>query len=306
VKRIGLLVALVVSSFSLAVIPAATASADGTTSTTTFAASASQTAVFGSDWVMPVTVAGTGDYPPPVDATSGTVNILIEGQPGTYATGLPLAPGGQAFFSPSSAKPPLGAGTYKVTAVFVPAAGSGLAPSQTAAPAVLTVTAIRLSTSFTVQTVTIHDKPGAEVSVTVQPPGHNQGIPAGSWDVKAVTASGALAFHKKIVTKANPAKPTTQALTPGLKPGSTYTVSATFSPTPSLAGGYTVSNGTPQSTNVAAESPGEVLSTPVTTPVWAPIGIGIGLVLLIAATIVLLVRARRKPVITSQTTAAQP
>jgi hypothetical protein len=294
VRRAIAIAALVVSALALILVPATAASADGVTTTTTFAASASQTAVFGSNWVMPITVAGTGQYPPPVDGTSGTVNIVIEGQPGTYATGLPLAPGGAAFFSPTSSKPPLGAGVYKVSAVFVPSTGSGLSPSQSSTPATLTITAIALRTSFAVQSVTLHGQPGAQVVAEVRPPANHQGIPAGSWSVKATGPGGTVAFQKTVATKANPAGVTTVELAPGLKPGTNYAISATFAPQASIAGGYAVTNGKAQPTTIAAKSIGEILSTSVNSSPLELGLVGLGFLLLVATAIVLLVTAKPK------------
>jgi hypothetical protein len=294
VSRLHSVLALAGASILLALIPAADAFAAGVTTSTTFGASASQTAVFGSDWVMPIVVAGTGQYPPPVDATSGTVSIVIEGQPGTYVSGIPLASGGQAFFSPPSAKPPLGAGTYKVTAIYEPGGGSGLSTSQTTTPAVLTITPISLSTSFTVQSVTIHNQPGAEVVAQVASPADKQTIPSGSWDITATNAKGTVAFEKKIPLGSNRAAVTTVRLTPGLQSGASYSISARFAPTATFAGGYTVTNGKAQQRTIAPKSLAETLSDHVSTPIWALVGIGLGFALLVAAAIVLIVRTRQQ------------
>jgi hypothetical protein len=295
-KQLHAALALLGTSLLLALVPATAALADSLTSTTTFGASASQTAVFGTNWVMPIVVAGAGEYSPPVNATSGTISIVIEGQPGTYASGLPLTSGGQAFFSPPSSKPLLGAGTYKITAIYQPAAGSGLLTSQTTTPAVLTITPISLSTSFTVQSIAIHDQPGAEAVAVVAPPANKQGIPSGSWDITVTDAKGTVAFQKKVPLGINRAAPTTLKLTPGLQAGSNYSITAKFEPTASIAGGYTVTNGKAQQRTIAAKSLAETLSDRVVTPIWALIAIGLGIALLVAAAIVLIVRLRRQNV----------
>ncbi|MEJ1230656.1 MAG: hypothetical protein WDM88_08745 [Galbitalea sp.] len=286
-------IALLVAVGALIVGPAAPALATDST-TTTFAASGTQTVAFGTNWLVPITVAGSNQYDT-VDAASGTVNILVKGIAGVYATGLPLTAGGQAFFSPPSSQPPLGAGSYEITAVYVPAAGSGLAGSQSASPAVLTITPIKLSTSFVVQKTTVDNKPGAEVVATVQPPSSSESIPAGSWKIAATDSTGKVAFEKQVPLAKNPADPVAVTLTQHVKPGHDYSITAEFSPNSTVAGGYQVTNGPSQTITVEAESFGEVLSAPIDVPPWALGLIGLGLALLIAAGIVLFVQRPRKP-----------
>jgi hypothetical protein len=288
--RVG---AILVGALVLAVGPALSAAGDDT-STTTFAASATQTVSYGTNWLIPITVAGSASYDF-VTATSGTVNILIKGIPGNYATGLPLTPGGQAFFSPPSSAPPLGAGTYEVTAVYVPSGTAYLSPSQTLTPATLTITALSLTSSFAVDRITVNNKPGLQVVASVSPSKADVAIPNGKWRITATDSTGARAFSATVPLAKNPADPVTVTLGKAVKPGHKYTISAKFVPAALIADGYQVKNADPKVVTVEAESFGEILSTPYDASIWVLGAIGLGLALLIAAAIVLLVRRVPKP-----------
>ena len=291
-SRLTLAVLGVAGSLILALGPAVSASADDST-TTSFSTASTQTVSYGTNWVMPIMVTGSTPYDF-VTATSGTVNVLIKGIPGNYVTGLPLTPGGAAFFSPPSSKPPLPAGTYTVTAVYVPSGTAYLAASQTLTPATLTVTPLKVTSSFTVTKTSVNNKPGLQVVATVVPPNDNAAIPPGTWKVTARDASGAVAFQQTVPLARNPANPVTVTLRQKVKPGQEYTVSADFVAAATVAGGYQVKNGDPQKVTVEAESLGEVLATPYAAPLWLLIAIGVGLALLVAAAIVLLVSSSKK------------
>ena len=284
----------VVGALFIALGPALSASADDAT-TTTFSADSTQTVSYGTNWVMHVTVAGSNQYDY-VTATSGTVNVLIKGIAGTYATGLPLTPGGAAFVSPPDSQPPLPAGTYAVTAVYVPSGTAYLQASQSLAPATLTVTPLAMSSKFTITKTTINNKPAVQVVATATPPSANAAIPKGSWLVTAKDSTGATTYKTTAALAKNPADPVTITLGTKLLSGHQYTVSAAFVPVAAVSGGYHVTNGDPQNVAVEAPSIGETLATPFPLPLWAIIAIGVGLALLIAAAIVLLVAANRKPV----------
>jgi hypothetical protein len=285
-------VSVIVGTLILTLGPALSASADDST-TTTFSVDSTQTVSYGTNWVMPITVKGSMPYDY-VTATSGTVNVLVKGIPGDYATGLPLTPGGEAFFSPPSSRPPLPAGTYSVTAVYVPSGTAYLAASQTLAPASLTVTPLTVTSSFTVNKISVNNKPGLQVVVSVTPPNSHAAIPSGTWSVTAKDSSGAVAFQQAVPLASNPANPVTVTLRQKVKPGHDYTISVDFVPASAVAGGYQVKNGDPRKVAVEAESLGDILATPFAAPVWLLIAIGVGLVLLVAAAIVLLVTGPRK------------
>lgn len=289
---VGGVIAVLGAAF-IALGPALSASADDST-TTTFSTDSTQTVSYGTDWVMRVTVAGTNQYDY-VTPTSGTVNILVKGIPGNFATGLPLTAGGAAFVSPPDAQTPLPAGIYSVTAVYVPSGTAYLQASQSAAPATLTVTPLAISSSFTITKTTVDNKPAVQVVATAKPPSANAAIPKGSWLVSARDSGGAIAYKTTAALAKNPADPVTITLGSKLLAGHEYTVSAQFVPAASVSGGYHVTNGDPQKVAVEAPSIGEVLTAPFAVPLWAIITIGVALALLIAAAIVLLVAANRKP-----------
>ena len=291
-NRATRVIAILVGAGLLSVVPAISAAADDST-TITFDPSASQTVSYGTNWLMPIKVAGTSQYDF-VTSTSGTVNILIKGIAGNYVTGLPLTAGGMAFLSPPSSQPPLGAGTYEVTAVYVPSGTAYLAGSQTATPATLTITPLVLSTSFAVNKTTVDNKPSLEVVTTVSPPNSNAAIPDGTWLVEAKDSAGAVAFQKTVQLAKNPADPVTVPLGTSVKPGHSYAISAVFMPAASVVGGYQVKSDPSKTVAVEAQSIGEALSTPFAAPGWLLIVIGLGLAVLIAAAIVLLVTGRRK------------
>lgn len=281
--------ALLLAIAALVLVPVTAATA-ASSSATTFAASASQSVSFGSDWVMPIAITTTTAYQN-IDANSGSVDVFIKGQPGTYASHLPLTAGGVAYFSPPDSKAPLGAGTYQVTAVFVPAANSGLSASQTTKAAVITVSALNLSTSMDVKMVTIDNDPGAQLVLGVKSTTADQLVPSGSWNVTATASGGSVAYSKSTAVRGgSPTTTTTVQLAQNVKPGRTYTVQATFVPSATVRSGYAVKNPAARKVDVSSPSIVQVLSNPVNLSFGALVAISIVLLLLIVAAIVLLVR----------------
>jgi hypothetical protein len=292
-KKLAALVATLAAIVVFAGFSAAPAWAAGESTTTTFTAPSSQTVDFGSNWVVPVKVTSADSYYP-MDQSSGTVNILVGGQPGTYATGLPLTAAGIAYMSPPSSKPPLGAGTYQLTAVFVPSGGSGLTQSQSAAPATLIVTPLTLSASFSATSTTSGPSGTVTVHAGVKPTGNSKGTPAGSWKAVAKDAAGKTVATNSSTADANQSYPIAIKLAPTLKRGDTYTISADFTPSSDVAGGYTITTAGDQKLTLSEETLAEKMSDPLDLPIWAIILIALGLAALIAALIVLIVR-RRSP-----------
>lgn len=282
-------IAGVVVAAGLILLPS-TASAVGDPTTTTFEAGATQTASYGSNWVMKIQVAGKQSYDT-VYTSSGTISVVIKGIPGYFATGIPVADNGEAFFAQPSGKATLAAGTYTVTAVYVPNAGAFLTGSQTTTPATLTITPIDVATSFTVNQVLVDNAPALRVVATATAKSTGATVPAGQWTIAAQTSSGQTAFSKIVATPQNPTKPVTVTLPKSVKPGD-YTVSADFAPAAAVAGGYTVDKAASRKATLAAPSLVATLATPFAAPLWALIAVGAGFALLIATTIVLLVRRR--------------
>jgi hypothetical protein len=288
----GPAVALVVIAF-LALTPAMSASAAGVATTTTFAETAPQTVDFGANWIIPIKVAAAPDsYYGDLGAGSGTVNVLIKGQPGNYATGLPLASNGIAYMSPPSAQRPLAAGTYELTAVFVPSGGTYLNSSQTATPATLTITPLDLAATFTTSSTTSADAATVGIAATVTPKGTTQGTPPGQWVATAKDPAGKTVASNKTTIAANQKSPVALTLNPTVKRGETYSISAVFTPGSDVAGGYTITNGQDQKLTIASETFGEKMSDPLAVPIWGLALMGVGLAALVAALIVLLVRRR--------------
>ncbi len=290
IRRIALVAAVVVAA--VLVSPQAASAA---TSSVTFAEPAT-TAAFGSNWVVEVRVAGSdGGYGVPVTAASGTVDIVVSGVAGTYAS-LPLQNGGVAFFAQPLGKPLLPAGAHTLTAIFNPSAGSKLSQA-TSAPATLKITPLTVDTTVT---AVADPRVAPEPVITAQLAGEYATaigtLPAGIWSftVKAADNDTAL-FETRRVQDPLATKPVTVLVDTRLRSSTNYVVSWTFDPVAEIAGGLTITTKgtadfrTPDGTIITA------LATPVEWPLWAWIVLLVIILGLAAAVTVLLIQRRTLP-----------
>lgn len=246
------------------------------------------TATFGSDWVVPVTVTAS-DFGV-LDGPAGTVSIFVEGVAGAYAEGMPIYRGGVAFFAQPDARPPLGAGAHLLTAVFTPAAGSGLMTSQTATPFTLTITPLALEAHAAVDEA-VGDEAAPYLHLWLSGEFVDAlGAPAGSWEV-ALGSDDARTMT--LEQPAGSADPLEVSLADDVRPGRTLEVTATFLPDPAVAGGIELSGPEPVSYQAPSRSPGDLLASSVLLPWWLVIVLLLLLAGVVAALVVLLVQRRK-------------
>jgi hypothetical protein len=285
----------VLAALGGAVLGPLSASADGSSTTTAFVDTTPVTVAFGADWLITIKVS-VNDYPVNLDNTYGTVDVYLSGINGAYATGLPLQPGGLAYFAQPTAQSPLGAGTYTVTAIFQPSAGGGLKTSQTTTPASITVSQLNVNPS-----VKVTDDPSvaAVPTITASLAGSyvdtNGGAPSGVWSFTVNDSSGKSVFDSKVAQAAGEKKPLVIGIDSGIKQGTTYTVESTFTPSKSIAPGVDVAKVPTASFHSADGSFTDKLAAPVAIPVWLFIVILVFAILLIVATIFFARRIARAP-----------
>ena len=279
---------------ALVLLPALPADAAGTPTTIAFT-TPTLTVGYASNWTLEVDVkAAYATF----DSGAGTVNILIKGLPGVYESGIPLNDGGVAFVSPPSSKPPLGAGTYKLTAVFQPSGGSGFDDSQTTKSATLTVTPIAVQSSATIVQTVRDNTPTADV-VAKLTAAKGVTTPAGTWTVKVLDAANGATSTVSADLAAGATAPTTLELPSSVKPARSYTVTTTFEPDTSVSDGYAVTNAAPQTLNLPDSSIVQVLTNPTPEPYWLLAALGLVLLALIAVAIILLVTRKPRPAVVS-------
>ena len=299
-RRLALGASIVATVAALLLVPALPAVAASNPTKIVFD-TPSETVGYGSNWNLSITVSAAYTE---FDSSSGTVNVLIKGVPGVYASGIPVNDGGVAFLSPPSAKPPLGAGTYTLTAVFQPSGGTGLGDSQTKSPATLTVSPIGLQATATVVQTVRNNAPSADV-VAKLTPAKGATNPAGTWDVVAVDAAGGASLTASATVAAGTVDPTTIEL-PSVKPAHDYTVTTTFVPDPSISNGYAVTNAVPAKLDLPDTSIVQVLTNPTPEPIGVLAAIGIVLFALLIGAIVLLTGRKPKKAVAEAEPAAEP
>ena len=280
-----------------------TAPAAAAVKTTTTFSSTDVSAPFGSPWQLAVTVTVSNSFgTAPVQPSDGAVDILIDGMAGEYVTAATIVPGGTAYFVQPANEPPLAAGTYKVTARFTPAAGSGLSESTTKKAATLTIAALTavpavevISDPAVTAVPTVRTTLGGTYVETTGAP------PSGTWTVTAVDSSGAEAF-------AGTAEQPTQGadgapvgaldipIDAPLKASETYTVTTVFTPDELIAGGLTIENSAPATFTTRAATAGEVLTAPTGVPVFVSVLMALLIAGLAALLVWLIVQWRRSGV----------
>lgn len=287
-QRVGVFLALVIAMVALS--PQA---ANASPSTVSFV-TAETTAAFGDPWVVEIEVgvpAGSGGA---ITAASGSVDVLVSGIAGTYAT-VPLQNGGAAFFAQPSEKPLLGAGTYTLTAIFNPSAGSNLSGS-TSAPATLIITPLEVTT---IVTATADPVVSSQPVITALLGGAYRDatgtVPAGIWSFEiAVAGDDRVVFETRRVQDPFAEEATSVVVDTRLSTSTEYTVRWTFEPVEQLAAGLAIETAgatsfrTPDGTLLTA------LANPVELPLWTWIAIAIVLVGLLATMVILLILTRSR------------
>lgn len=255
--------------------------------------SASESVEFGSNWVVTLTIDGP-DYIT-VDTPSGTVEVLVEGIAGAFATDVPIYRGGVVYLSQPTDVALLGAGEHRLTAIFHPAAGSGLVSSQTPTPFVLTVAPLALTATATVVDDSLDpgapylelDTSGAFVEAL--------GSPAGQWTI-AVTDGSNQVLARTVDQSAGATEPERVSLADVIRPGRTYAIETTFEPESEAASGATLTGPEPISYTVPAASPIEFLTTAVALPWWLLALLVLAVLGSIAWLIVVIVRGRPRAI----------
>lgn len=283
---------------AVAVASDAAHGAEGQATTTNFATPSLAPIAFGDDWLAEATIilSSTGA---PVASTDGTVDVYVSGLAGAYATGVPIQAGGTVYLSQPDAQPPLAAGSYNLSAVFVPAPGSNFITSQTIAPLALTVDPLdAVPAARVVEPDVPGGVPSVELSITGSYVESKQAAPAGDWSVRVISPTGDEdVFTTAIAQPVDPA-PLLVPIDSELRPGVDYMVVAEFIPAATLAGGLTV---TPIPEITLSTPPAGAFDwavAPVALPLPALIAAALALLLLVIAAglVPLLTHRSRRPV----------
>ncbi|BDZ44336.1 hypothetical protein [Naasia aerilata] len=249
---------------------------------------------FGSNWVVEVTVTDSDGVP--VDPTGGTIDAYVVGIAGPIAHAVPLQAGARAYVSQPDAGPLLPAGTYDLSAVFVPAPGSGLEPSQAPTTLQLTVTPIALTPSFSLTGGTGEKDPPVVVldlgADSASAPG---GAPSGTWSVAVTDEKDATVFTTEVAQPASTTGPLRVPVEAKLDAGQTYSIAAGFAPEERIAGGITVAPMAAKTFTTPETTFADWAATPVALPIAVIVGGGALVALLVLAAVLLpfLLRRRR-------------
>jgi hypothetical protein len=276
-STVALAIATGLAIAGVAVVAVTPASAATISTTTTWSEGSEVTAPFGSAWQLVVKVATKAQHGTvPISSSDGTVDILIDGLPGEYVTATTVYPGGIAYFAQPANEPPLAAGTYSVTAVFTPAAGSEFRSSKTSKAATLTITPLTVVPTVEVVTdAATVAVPTVRTSLSGTYLETNGAPPSGDWTVTATDEDGNEAFSATVAQPTKAAEgevgPLDIPIDSKLKAGETYTVDTVFVPDELIAPGIQIEN-TPLTTfSTQPPTVAESLSTPLPVPVWLTI-----------------------------------
>jgi hypothetical protein len=242
---------------------------------------------FGARWSLEARVVSSpGKFNAPVDAGEGTVDVFVEGIAGPFIDDAPIQAGGVAYLTQPDGVPPLGAGDHRLSAVFTPAAGSGLDISQTSAPVTLTITPLALEPSIGLVDGSLGEKTaslrlslgGAYVEAA-------GAAPAGIWHVQVATATGKTAFTKDVTQ--TPSVTPIEIVVPALDDDSDYSATATFEPAAEVAPGVTVTAPAPVAFTTLAPGNLDWLTETVPLPTAAAIAVLVVTALLVLAAIII-------------------
>jgi len=234
---------------------------------------------FGAPWLLEIRVANAED-PVPLGPSSGTVSVFLDGETEPYATELPIAAGGYAYFAQPAEQPPLVAGEHSVIASFVPT-GADLAPSTTRSPATITITPLGVTGSIEVVTDPArYAVPTVEAKLGGGYVSAYDSAPAGQWTIVVSQDGGSEVFSGSVAQTSGLELPSVIPIDSGLEPGENYTVTGTFVPDDAIAGGLTLAEIAPVTFESEPAGAFDGAVQPVFLPVWALI---LGGVLFLAA-----------------------
>jgi hypothetical protein len=274
---------------------AAPAMAEDVSTKIAFDGPTSLTVAFGTDWVLPISVAAPSAFRV-LDSEDGTVDVTVVGLAGTFGRHLALYRGGHAYLAQPSAAPLLGIGKHTMNAVFQPAAGSGLDSSQTVKSFSLTVTGFAITTKSQVV-----DDPATVttpvVRVSLDDAAYAKafgGPPAGEWKITVTSDAGSPVFESSFAQPVKSTDPIDVAISPHLRSGRSYTVTADFVPDATVAQGLTLTTAPPIKYVTPPDDPFQTMVNAIPVPPWAEALGGAVLLLLLAAVIALSVQVRRR------------
>jgi hypothetical protein len=265
------LAAVVAGLLGLGVILAPSAAVAEQTTSITFTTAGPLDVAFGEDWLMVLTVDSSYEDGPTLKLTTadGTVDVFFSGIGGAYVTALPIQPDGSVYVSQPAAQPLLPAGTYDVSAVFNPVAGGYYASSQTAAPLVITVTALELTPKVeVVNDLAVSERPVITASLSGPYVDATGGAPAGTWHFIVTGADGTPVFETDVAQAGGDTEPVRVEIDSPLKENGQYAVKSTFTPVSELAGGVTVGELSDSVFQTPGGTFGEAITAAVPLPLW--------------------------------------
>jgi hypothetical protein len=241
---------------------------------------------FAERWTTRLTVTAPDAYIT-LDEQHGTVDLYVDGATEPYLSGLHVFRGGAVYASASATAKPLDAGTHTLTAIFRPAADSGLVSGQTASPLQLVVAPTLVDATASIDS----DDGGRTLHLAVAAAEFPQSGVLGTWHIAVSEADEELATETIVVS--TDVLEAEYDLAGFAEPGRTLTIVATFEPVERYVGGFEVSQ--PESVQLEIEplSFGESLAAPIVLPWWALIALVVAVLGLAVTLIVLVLRSRR-------------
>lgn len=286
-RVIALAVTSILAAGALTIGVAGAAQAADVPTTIVFTTEPATAATFGSDWELAVRVTSElNGQPVIVSSSDGTVDFLVEGEPGAYVDDAKIYPGGVAYFTQPSTVDPLGVGEHTVTAVFTPAAGSDFVTSKTKKSVMLSITALTITPSVSiVDDPAVVSVPTVRTSIAGSFVEENGAPPSGTWTVTGTDSSGAEAFTISADQPTQAAEGSVGVLDipieSELEPGETFTVTAVFAPDASVAPGLEFEDAAAATFTTRELTAAEVLSSRVSVALWVSILNGFLLIALI-------------------------
>ena len=279
---------------SLAVVAAPAVSASAAQSTTTrFVGDSSISIDFGGDWLFSVSV--STQYPSLMPA--GTVSLFADGVSSPIATDAAVQAGGVAYLAAPAADDPLAPGTYDLTAIYTPAAGTYLESSKTRTHATLTIASVAVAETATLETTvagtppTVHTTLGGDWV-------DRHGPPAGEWAVAVLDPGRSKVFAGSAVQPAGAGAATTVEIPIDFATSTdtTYEVIVAFYPSEKSASGVRSTQPITMHFTTAAPTFADIATAPIPAPAWVLWAgtITLALVLLLLALVIVLVARDRR------------